>query len=141
MPSEDELYESRRMGFKPEEPEYEDEAPGTVLGAVRMGKGWLPVSLVQVALLAGLGYWGYQLEYGDWTLSKDNRFPLSVLWNILPVFAVICLLSVSFIRVNQTGAMPSQTFRASLVVWLQILIVLGWFALKVGFKVSFWDPR
>lgn len=137
-----ELYESRRLGYRPEdEPEYEDEPPGALLREVRMGPGWEIAALLQTLLVGGLALWGYQLEHGDGRLSPDNRFPLEVLWNILPVISGAQLLGAVFIRLNQVGASPAQQSRGRRVTGILTLTVLAWLACRFALGVVFWSPR
>lgn len=135
---EEELYESRRLGFAPQEPEFDDEPPGTYLMELRLGRRaavWSVLQLTLVILLALLGwYWKRAPE----AVVRDLRVPLEVLWQFLGFGGLFAFLFCFFVRVNQASEGEAQSRLATRVVWTHLLALLLWAGARWGVGIEFY---
>lgn len=136
---EEELYESRRLGFAPPQPEFDDEPPGAYLMGLRLGRRaaiWSFAQLVLVVFVALLGwYWKRTPE----AVAVDFRAPLEVLWQFLGFAGFSAFLFCFFVRVNQASEGDAQSRLATRVVWTHLLALLVWVGARWGAGVGFYQ--
>ena len=135
----EELYESRRLGFVPEEPEFDDEPPGTYLMELRLGKGALVWSILQLVLVVSMTVLGWSWNRDSANAVHSLSFPLEVVWQFLAAGGFLAFLFCFFVRVNQSSESEKQARLASGAVWFHLVALLVWASARWGFGIAFYQ--
>ena len=122
--------------------EYEDEPAGAYLAHLRLGTGALLWGIILNLMIIAMAIAGWLLD-GQFSprgeFLSESLVPLRILWQFLPILAVVGFLSCLFMRLNSVPGSLKEAFLGNMIVWLQLFALILWLAARWGAGIQFLD--